>query len=94
MRKLTLLLFSTLALGALATCHLTDATGDIAGAPTFEERIEQAAEDVVVERSAEEERKVAQRACVHARKSAAWTSHCFQWWTHTWLQSNEKGLQK
>lgn len=55
MRTLLLSAFCILALGALATCHLTDATGDTSGAPSFEERIEQAAEDVVVERSPEEE---------------------------------------
>ena len=55
MRNLLILLFCILTAGSLATCHLTEATGDTSGAPTFEERIAQAAEDIVVERSAEEE---------------------------------------
>jgi len=55
MRTLLLLSFSALAVTGLSTCHLTDATGGTSGAPTFEERIEQAAEDIAVERSAEEE---------------------------------------
>ncbi|MEL7691220.1 serine hydrolase [Citromicrobium bathyomarinum] len=55
MRPLLIFFFCALALGSLATCHLTDATSDTSGAPTFEERIEQAAEDLTVERSPEEE---------------------------------------
>lgn len=55
MRTFFLQLFCILALGALATCHLTDATGDTGGAPSLEERVEQAAEDIVVARSPEEE---------------------------------------
>lgn len=55
MRTFLLQLFVILALGALATCHLTDATGGVSGAPSFEERIQQAAEDIAVERSPEEE---------------------------------------
>lgn len=55
MRPFLLPLFTILALGTLATCHLTDDTGDTSGAPTFEERVEQAAEDIAVERTAEEE---------------------------------------
>lgn len=55
MRNLLILLFCILTAGSLATCHLTEATGDTSGAPSFEERIEQAAEDLSLERSAEEE---------------------------------------
>ena len=55
MRPILPALVALLALGSLATCHLTDATGDTRGAPSFEERIEQAAEDIAVERSPEEE---------------------------------------
>ena len=55
MRLILLAIVALLALGSLATCHLTDETGDTRGAPTVEERIEQAAEDVAVERSEQEE---------------------------------------
>ena len=55
MRSLFLLLFCAVLFGSLATCHLTEATGGVSGAPSLGERIEQAAEDIVVKRSAEEE---------------------------------------
>ncbi|MBB3035136.1 serine hydrolase [Alteriqipengyuania lutimaris] len=55
MRNLLISLICPLALGSLASCNAPDAAGETSGAPTVEERIEQAAEDVVVERSAEEE---------------------------------------
>lgn len=55
MRTFLLQVFCVLMLGSLATCHLTGETDDTSGAPSFEERIEQAAEDIAVERSAEEE---------------------------------------
>ncbi|MEN8676844.1 MAG: hypothetical protein ABF298_05620, partial [Alteriqipengyuania sp.] len=55
MRTFLLQVFCVLMLGSLATCHLTGETDDTSGAPSLEERIEQAAEDIAVERSAEEE---------------------------------------
>ena len=55
MRTFLLQVFCVLMLGSLATCHLTGETDETSGAPSFEERIEQAAEDIAVERSAEEE---------------------------------------
>jgi len=55
MRNLPVLIVCALALAALSTCHLTGETGGTSGAPSFEERIAQAAEDIAVERSPEEE---------------------------------------
>ncbi|MBD59723.1 MAG: serine hydrolase [Citromicrobium sp.] len=55
MRTFLLQIFCVLALGSLSTCHLTEETGEGAGAPSIEQRVEQAAEDIAIERSPEEE---------------------------------------
>ena len=55
MRTILVLLFSAIAIAALSTCHLTEATGGPSGAPSLEERVQQAAEDIAIERSPEEE---------------------------------------
>ncbi len=55
MRTLLLLGLCALVIAGLSTCHLTEATGGVSGAPSFEERVKQAAEDIAVERSPEEE---------------------------------------
>ena len=55
MRTLLSALFCLLAFGALATCRPSDEADDTSGVPNFGERIEQAAEDLTVERSAQEE---------------------------------------
>ena len=55
MRTFLLQTFCVLALGSLSTCHLTEETGEGAGAPSIEQRVEKAAEDIAIERSPEEE---------------------------------------
>jgi|TARA_R100000049_G_C1950480_1_gene97898 beta-lactamase class A len=55
MRTLLSALFCLLAFGALATCHPSGDSDDTSGVPSFGERVEQAAEDLTVERSAQEE---------------------------------------
>ena len=55
MRTLLSALFCLLAFGALTTCRPSDEADDVSGVPSFGERIEQAAEDLTVERSAQEE---------------------------------------
>lgn len=55
MRTLLAALFCLLAFGTLASCRPSDEADDVSGVPSFGERIEQAAEDLTVERSAQEE---------------------------------------
>jgi len=55
MRTLLSALFCLLAFGALASCRPSDEADDVSGVPSVGERIEQAAEDLTVERSAQEE---------------------------------------
>ena len=55
MRTFLLALLCLVSLGTLATCHLGSEAKQRDPAPSFEERIGQAAEDVVVARSPEEE---------------------------------------
>jgi len=55
MRRLLLILVCLIAFGALSTCHFSGGADDSKGAPSLGERVEQAAADLTVERSAEEE---------------------------------------
>mgnify|MGYP003715134623 FL=1 len=55
MRNVLLILACLITFGALSTCHLSRLAGGSKAAPSVGERIEQAAEDLTVERSPEEE---------------------------------------
>ncbi len=55
MRSLLAMSLCAFALAGLSTCHLTGETGALASAPSLGERVGQAAEDLTVKRSSEEE---------------------------------------